>query len=273
MKNNSCSKCGRQIDKRGPLAIHEKACDGKQKNPSFKVKDVSLTLEDGSLECLSCNQIFETKNSFTSHYWLHHSEVGNEHLKKIKDRVDALHKSRVGKPSWNRGLTRETDERIMKSYLLVKQGRKEGTIKPSMLGKTLSNEHKEKLSHARSLAISNGAKGGFKTVGWYKHTRVDGEIVTLRGTWEVRVAEWLDKNSVVWTKDIFLKYKKDDLRKTYVPDFYIPSVDIVLEVKGFYSDRDKEKMLLLKEQHKQINFVMLFEKDIKNLDSSLEFLL
>jgi hypothetical protein len=142
-----------------------------------------------------------------------------------------------------------------------------------MLGKTLSNEHKEKLSHARSLAISNGAKGGFKTVGWYKHTRVDGEIVTLRGTWEVRVAEWLDKNSVVWTKDIFLKYKKDDLRKTYVPDFYIPSVDIVLEVKGFYSDRDKEKMLLLKEQHKQINFVMLFEKDIKNLDSSLEFLL
>lgn len=273
MENNSCSKCGREINKRGPLTIHEKSCNGEQKNTLFKIKDVSLTLEDGRFECLTCNQIFQTKNSFTSHYWLNHSEKGNQHLEKILERVDSLHKSKVGKPSWNSGLTKETDERIMRTHLLVKQRRKEGLIKPSMLGRSLSNEHKEKLSNARSLAISNGGKGGFKTVGWYKHTRVDGEIVTLRGTWEVKVAEWLDKNSVSWTKDILLKYKKVDLKKTYVPDFYIPSLNTVLEIKGFYSDWDKEKMLLLKEQHKKINFVMLFEKEIKDLDSSLKFLL
>jgi len=273
MENNSCSKCGKQINKRGPLSIHEKSCDGKQKTTLFKTKDVSLLLEDGRFECLSCSQIFETKNSFTSHYWLHHSEKGNKHLEKILETVDILHKSKIGKPAWNSGLTKETDERVLRSSEIIKLKLENGTIKPSQLGRKLSIEHKEKLSYARSLAISSGGKGGFKTVGWYKYSKADGDIVTLRGTWEVKVAEWLDKNSVTWTKDIFLKYKKDNVKKTYVPDFYIPSANVILEVKGFYSDYDKEKMLLLKDQHKQINFVMLFEKEIKSLDANLAFLL
>jgi hypothetical protein len=273
MENNSCSKCGKIINKKGPLSIHERACNGESKSYTFSSKDVSKVLLDGSLECLGCNRIFKTKNSLSSHYWLNHSESGKEHLKKVLETVESCHQSKIGKPSWNRGLTKETDDRIKKSADKVALKLKNGELKPSGKGRKLSPEQKERLSHARSLILATKGSGGYSSIGWYKYKRLDGEICSLRGTWEVRVAEWLDRNSVTWTKDVLLKYKKDDIKRTYVPDFYIPSANVVLEVKGFFSDKDKEKMILVKDQHKHINFVMLFEAEIKDLNSSLKFLL
>lgn len=273
MQNNSCSKCGRTINKKGPLVKHEKSCSGINNEPSFKVCDVSLLLNDGRFKCLKCEQYFYKKNAFVSHYWLYHNEKGKQHLEKILETVEKCHKDKIGKPSWNKGLTKETDERIKKSAETIKLKLDNGLIKPSGLGRKLTDEHKEKLSFARSNILSKKGGGGYSTIGWYDYTQKDGSTCVLRGTWEVKVAEWLDLNNIKWTKDILLRYNKEDIKRTYIPDFFIPSLNIVLEVKGFFSLKDKEKMNLVIEQHKEINFVMLFEKEIKDLDNSLKFLL
>lgn len=272
-QNNSCSKCGRVINKKGPLTLHENKCNGTNNQPSFKASDVSRLLEDNTFQCLSCNECFATKHSFVSHYWLHHSEKGNRHLEKILDTVDKLHKDRIGKIPWNKGLTKETDQRIDKSAKLIKSKFERGIIKPSQLGRKMTIEHKEKLSHARSSFLATKGSGGYSTVGWYEYVTLNGNKYTLRGTWEVKVAEWLDKNGVGWSKDMLLKYSKDNIKRTYVPDFYVASKNTVLEVKGYFSDKDKDKMKLVSEQHTEIKFVMLFEEQIKDLDISLSFLL
>lgn len=41
----------------------------------------------------------------------------------------------------------------------------------------------------------------------------------------------------------------DGVKRTYNPDFYLPTMNAYVEVKGYYSDKDKLKMKLVLEQN------------------------
>ena len=57
---------------------------------------------------------------------------------------------RIGKfslrPIWNKGLTKETDERLLKMGRTYSEGCKSGKIKPSFLGRKETAEHRKKIS-------------------------------------------------------------------------------------------------------------------------------
>lgn len=69
----------------------------------------------------------------------------------------------------------------------------------------------------------------------------------LKGSWEVKIAELLDNNDIVWTNKItpIPYFWKNDWH-LYFPDFYLPDFDLYIEVKGYQRERDVIKWSFLK---------------------------
>lgn len=80
------------------------------------------------------------------------------------------------------------------------------------------------------------------------------------GNWEVLVSKYLTDNSIKWINHIEEKfyYEWNGSTHRYFPDFYLPDLDIYIEVKGFQRERDvlkwnsvKERLIVIKQ--KEIN--------------------
>lgn len=64
----------------------------------------------------------------------------------------------------------------------------------------------------------------------------------LHGTWEVTVAEKLDELNIEWTNKIVgFSYEFQEKTHRYYPDFYLPKLDMYIEVKGYEVERDAAK--------------------------------
>jgi hypothetical protein len=62
----------------------------------------------------------------------------------------------------------------------------------------------------------------------------------LESTWEVKIAEFLDKNDIKWIRPSYTKWFdpiKDKMR-LYYPDFYLPDIDLYLDPKNPTAIRD-----------------------------------
>ncbi|HIK67130.1 MAG TPA: hypothetical protein EYF95_04105 [Flavobacteriales bacterium] len=87
-----------------------------------------------------------------------------------------------------------------------------------------------------------------KNKSWGKksdYTCLDGSTVSMDSTWEVACAERLDALDVKWERDpsIKLQYRDKKFRpRNYIPDFYLPEIDIYLEVKGYWTIPARWKM-------------------------------
>lgn len=87
------------------------------------------------MNCKFCGKECKNDNSLRNHERL---------CPNNPDRIYVSHT--LGKIPWNKGLTKENDERINKASKLYKNKIKEGKIIPSQLGKPLSEDHKKAIS-------------------------------------------------------------------------------------------------------------------------------
>lgn len=182
--------------------------------------------------------------------------------------------SKFGHTAWNKGLTKETDERVKKSSETYKNNYKAGKFK--ILRHSHTIETKDKLSEIRSKYLEK-CPNGFPDVGWYKIQNVNGEEFTVRGTWERDFGNYLTLHKILWIRNVYLKYiKSDGSIHRYNPDFYLPELDLYIEVKGYFSEKDKLKTKLVLEQNK-INLKFVKEAGImlirNNLDEELDKIL
>lgn len=66
--------------------------------------------------------------------------------------------------------------------------------------------------------------------------------VYVDGTWELKVAQWLDINVKFWSRNTKrFEYFDTDKRRYYTPDFWIEDWDSYLEVKGYETKLDRCK--------------------------------
>ena len=78
-----------------------------------------------------------------------------------------------------------------------------------------------------------------------EYTRKDGSVVLMDSTWEVMMATRLDELEIIWERDpnMKLEYRTRGGRKrNYIPDFYLPELDLYIEVKGYWTDAARHKM-------------------------------
>ena len=115
----------------------------------------------------------------------------------------------------------------------------------ALTGKKLSKETKEKLS----LATSKNRKGGYKRIPYIYYQRKDGKKITLRGSLELRFANFLDKNNIEWEYQNRISYiDNEGIKRHCLPDFYITHLDKYIDTKGFLTDQFSEKMNFIKQQ-------------------------
>lgn len=64
----------------------------------------------------------------------------------------------------------------------------------------------------------------------------------FHGKWELAVAKWLDDKGIKWDRKVQPKsYFWKDAWHLYFPDFYLPELDLYIEVKGYETERDRAK--------------------------------
>lgn len=72
-----------------------------------------------------------------------------------------------------------------------------------------------------------------------KQYTIDG--INLQGRWELDFYSWCKSNCVLIERNYkHFHYEWNGIRK-YFPDFYIPILDLYIEIKGYETDRDKAK--------------------------------
>ena len=78
------------------------------------------------------------------------------------------------------------------------------------------------------------------------YTCKDGSKVVMDSTWETAMANRLDELNIVWKRDpsITLNYQtKRGTSRIYIPDFYLPEYDMYIEIKGYWTDAARYKMI------------------------------
>lgn len=103
-----------------------------------------------------------------------------------------------------------------------------------------------------SVKIRPYQNGSRKTI-WYFNKNENKEVL-LESTWELKLAEFLDENKIVWIRPKHIIWiDRTKKKRYYFPDFYLKDYDLYLDPKNVYClDRDREKMDIIS---KKINII------------------
>ena len=87
----------------------------------------------------------------------------------------------------------------------------------------------------------------------------------VKGTWELKVAEYLNNNNIRWTNNIEpYKYFWKESWHLYFPDFLLLDSNTLIEVKGYEIDRDQAKW-----QSVDKKLIVIKKKDMLSLEKSI----
>ncbi len=84
----------------------------------------------------------------------------------------------------------------------------------------------------------------------------------FRSNWELWFAQFLTLSRIKW------QYESNtfDLgNTTYTPDFYLPNFNMYVEIKGYFSEKAKEKIKIFKKIYSNINLIILDQKNYQEI--------
>lgn len=176
-----------------------------------------LQINDGNYICPYCKKEFCPKG-ISTHIWRIHGKGINH--KPTRDNF----------VPYNKGLTKEQHPSIQKAANTYKKRIKDGEIIPSFLGKTHTEESKNKI--AKFGGYRKGSGRGKS--GWYKSYWCD-------STWELAwIIYHLDHDIKFERNKIGFEYFYNNRKCKFYPDFLIKG--IYIEIKGYMDDKNLEKI-------------------------------
>lgn len=117
--------------------------------------------------------------------------------------------------------------------------------------------------HRKIMSQYGGLKPNSGRCKHIKYTQKDGLVVDLQGSWEEKFVIFLDTQNVMWERNrVGYKYTFNGRTHQYFPDFRLNEYDVYVEVKGYETERDREKW-------RQFPFDLLVVKkdEIQNLQT------
>lgn len=219
-------------------------------NPSVTTMEVFI--------CKYCNKECKNKNSLTQH------EI------RCKDNPNKI-KVVSNWPKHYKGYGDNQYTKAKKLGLPKPEISEETRLKLSVISKNrkLTEEQKEKRSIAMKLAVEKFPES-------YSASNVNGRVkhikyndINLDSSWEYEVAKALDENNIKWerNKNYSFKYFWNDKEHKYFPDFYLPDLNIFIEVKGYERERDLIK-------YKTVDNLLIIKKnEIDNIKNDSKFIL
>jgi hypothetical protein len=250
-----CDKCNKEISCSN-FNRHYVKCNGIITQRLIYLNSNWLQ-DNGKYKCPYCNNEF-TKMGICSHIIFKHLELNNYN----KNNLNAFNlkiKNKIIKPNKNQYvLARERGE----EYSLSTESRKK--MSKSKSGQSMTKQAREKISKARSKYLEEVGNGGFVNIKWYKIKNIKNEEFIVRGKWELELAKILNNENIYWIRKVYLTYIKNEITKTYCPDFYLPDYNKYIEIKGYFSQIDKEKISLVLEKN-NIDLQIIFKKDLTQI--------
>lgn len=232
-----CKYCGKEFDSKYKLCGHIIRC---KENPKSKINiehcnnikkyNYKRSLIQTIGYCSYCGKECKNLNSLKQH------EVRCKENPNRKD-CKGNHKSHV---AWNKGLTKETDERVKKCGLSYTKNYNEGKFKIWCEGKL--KETDERINNY-SKKVSNTIKSKVTNNDWHlsfsKARTIEYKNEKFQGTWEVNFAKQLDFLNIKWIRPLekFDYIFNNEIHK-YIPDFYLPEYDLYIEIKGYPTEKD-----------------------------------
>lgn len=161
---------------------------------------------------------------------------------------------------WNKGLTKETDSRLLKMSESVSNSLRNKDSKPRGKASTpeKENERKRKISETmKKNPLSGGLRkgSGRGKKGWYKGYWCD-------SSWELAWVIYNIDHNIIFKRNLDgFEYEYNNQIRKYYPDFIVN--DTYYEIKGRrnFIGMDNENQEKIK-QFKR-NLIVLYEKDIK----------
>jgi hypothetical protein len=205
--------------------------------------------------CHLCNKELVSEKALKAHDWRSHTSEGIEYSK--------TKAGRQPKPSYRKGLTKETSEEIRKTSEKISSTMKEKVKKGTYVPIPWTEERRNALSVSQSLSNRGGKCKWFEYKG-YK----------IQGTWELNVVKKLDELNIKWHKPRInsevWRYDIQGKTKSYTPDLYLEGSNLYLEIKGYWWGNDREKMNAVIQQHPDKKIVIIEKKEyIKILQGEL----
>jgi hypothetical protein len=211
------------------------------------------------MECVYCKKICKNDNSLRNHQRLCKLNPNRQilpsylNLSKWKERVSM-------------GLAKVSNQHIKakeNGYIVVVSEETKNKISKASKGRQLTNEQKDKLKIAMRKAVLENPES-------YTASNVSGRTpiieyngFKLKGTWELEVAKWLDRNDIKWTNKIKpFEYEWNNSIHLYFPDFFLIELNRYIEVKGFERERDRCKWKVVN------NLIIIKKDDLKKIKTN-----
>ncbi len=255
MKKFICKYCGKEFESSAKLGGHVTHC---KLNPNYnenleKCKNninaahKCIKYDNIEYKCVYCGKICIGKNSLKQH------EIRcKENPNKIKTTFTYSKPRKMTKPSWNKGLTKETDERVRKYSETISKKYKDGTNKVWSDGLTKDTDERiKKSAEIIKYTVTQKIQNNEWHCSFSKSRTHIYKGCSFHGKWEVSFAKYLDLKYINWErpKNNF-EYIFENCKHFYTPDFYLPDFDLYIEIKGYPTDRDIIKWETLKKSHK-----------------------
>lgn len=209
-----CKVCGREISNTNLQ---------KHLNAHNKVNPYKYKLNHEGLECQFCGKVCKNRNSLCNHERLC-KENPDRQLTNYEKFGPIKGFNDKGRVSNRKGLTKENDESIRQMCKTRQTHFEQGLFTYS--GHPHSQETKDKL---RQIAIERNFGGT------NRRKTFDYDGITLESSYELLVAQELDKNNIRWNRPQRFYYVDPYGNKHhYTPDFYLPEYDVYLDPKNDY---------------------------------------
>lgn len=191
------------------------------------------------LNCLYCGKECKNKNSLAQHEC------------RCKNNPNHYAITLKNEKPWNKGLTKEIDERVLKNGESVKIAiRKKGSW---WLGKHHSEETKRKLS----LMHLGNTNGNRSKKGYYKG-------IWCGSSYELAYLIYcLDNNINIKRCEEYFEYQYKGSKHIYFPDFVVNGV--IVEIKGYYT-----KLVDIKASAVNKPYKIMYKKDLKGIIDYVE---
>ena len=242
-----CQYCGKQFNTKQQLGGHIIWC---KENPNrsgksnfikrltnTNVSEFNQARDD--LFCQYCGKQCKSINSLKQHEYRCNKNPNSVKCNGgFNNYNKRLHSGEIN--SWNKGLTKNTDERVKQQSITYKQRYAEGLIIHVPCTHTLEFKNKQsKRAYDRKLGGHSPSKHIF-----YNN-------VLLESTYEYKLAKALTENNVIWIRPKPIIWIDNNGKKhRYYPDFYLPEYDVYLDPKNDYLINNVNKRIGLTDTEK-----------------------
>jgi hypothetical protein len=240
--------------------------------------------KEGLFVCEECEKTFKICSSLSAHVGLHHNQ--REYFDNwIKEETESICLNCSAPTSysarWDRGYSMFCCKKCKNEYGIIESRREK--IRKSLKitcqerygvdAYTQSNDFKQKMfdkygaeNPSQNKDILQKLFKAEKKIKQYKNTNI-----WYQGTYELDFLDkYYDKYPEI-QRGPSIKYNFNGKIRTYHPDFYIPSLNLIIECKNSYLL--KRDAIIIKEKEKAtiangFNYVIIVNKDYKKLLSA-----